>query len=403
MEKNGFKREKKLWYYPLRGAVCFFALFLIKSLTTPRIASFVPDEIALPSQLFYGIALIGILFIYNSLIHTAALYDREEFKRFKARGIDRVSFGREIIEIISSVDFLLETLTSFALSVIFSLLGGFYEVTFTVFPADGAPIWAYRFLPTAAMPLLLIIISLLCRFEIRRYFAELIRKGGERRIESKTKFVLKLILIFLMYPLVFPYSPYLLFIIINFISILAALINLLTLLGFIAAVVSAICLVIGIMRLKAYRMRRAFTKRLTALATEKGASLKLYTKEEREVRGCDLSLMLNKKSFDIRIITVANKLTPLYFTVRDAYYLYRIGTKEHHTSLERHFEYSFPSDGKKLLVLIKFPKKLFASEYGTVRKLYSGDEIWNYIIYDEPSFLGAMERDCLHRSNADGN
>ncbi len=400
MEEKRSYSQKKLWYYPLRGALAFVILFIIKSLTTPRLASYAGDS-GLPAQLFYGFALLGIVLIYNSLVHTFSFYDSESFKKFKKRDAVSVRFFEELGIILRSKEFWLETLPVTLLSVLCSLLGGFYEAVFTVFPPEKAPAAAFTILPLAIVPLLLFITSLLCRYEIHRYFAELYRKGEENRVESKSRFILKMLVIFLMYPLLFPYAPYVLFLIVSFFGIVGTLISLLSVLGFVLAVIGLVLGVTGLLKWSAYRRKKAFLKRLSAKAKQLGEELHIFNKEEREVRSCDFILTSGGRSFACRIIPVINRQTPLYFTASDAYFLHRLGTKEHHTSIERHFEYSFPAEGQRLILPIGFPKKLFASEYGATRKLYSGDKIWNYIILEEHSFLGAFERECLDRTNSD--
>ncbi len=398
MEGNRKNSEKKIWYYPLRGVVSFTVLFILKSLTTMRLSAFIDGEI--PSQFFYAFALLGIILIYNSLVHTLTFYDTDSFKTFKSRGVKRVSFGEEMGIILRSKEFWLETIPAVILAVLCSLIGGFYEAVYTVFFTDKVPEWAFKLLPVASVPLLLFLTSLFCRYEIHRYWAELSRKGEENRVENKAKFAIKLGVILAMYPLVFPYAPYVLFLIISFFGIVGALVSVLSVLGFIAAVVGIVLGIIGLKEWKVHKLRKRFLKEITALASKKGDELKIFTKEERAVRGYDFTLTSGDKDYAVKIITAMTRITPLYFTSSsDAYFLHRIGTKEHHTSIEKHFEYSFASEGQRLIVLIKFPRRLFASEFGATRKLFSGDKIWNYIIFDQSSFLGAMDRECLYRSN----
>ena len=394
------KSEKKPWHYLLRGAASFIALFLLKSLTTKKLTASLNSGI--PSQLFYGFAFLGIILIYNSLVHTLTFYDKDSFLKFKKRGIKglkNVSLGKEVGVILKSLDFWLETLPVVILSVVFAIFGGFYETVFTVFPEGKAPEFAHRLFPLASIPLLLFLTSLFCRYEIHRYWADLYKKGEENKVDSKVKFLLKLCIVFAMYPLVYPYAPIILYVIITFFGMVGALISILSVLGFIASVTGVIFLSVWLKRRKVAKIKKKFLKQVTMIAEEKGESLTVYTKEERAVRGYDFTLTSDGKAYDCKIITSLLSTTPLYFTPSDAYFLYKIGTKEHHTSLEKHFEYAFASDSKKLMILIKFPRKVFVSEFGATRKLFSGDRIWNYIIFDPKSFLGAQDRECLHRSN----
>lgn len=398
MEEFERKPEKKFWQYPLRGAGSFIILFILKSLTTPRLASFISNDI--PNQLFYGFATLGILLIYNSIVHTFTFYDIDAFDEFKKRRVERISLGKELSVILKTQKFWLETLPVVALAVLFSLFGGFYETVYTVFFIGSAPDWAFRLLPLSSMPILLFAISLFCRYEIHRYWYELIKKGEECRVESKVKFALKLLLVFLMYPILFPYAPYVIFLVISFFGVVGALVSVLSVLGFIAAAAGIVFGIIGLMKWKIHRVKKKFFRSVSQVAKERGEELRIFTKEERAVRGYDFELTSAGKTYAVRVIECLSTLTPLYFTSEeDAFFLHRLGTKEHHASIEKHFNYSFTGGDKKLILLIRFPRRLFVSEYGATRKLFPGDKIWNYIIFNASSFLGAQDRECLYRSN----
>ena len=398
MEEYERSPEKKNWQYPLRGVGSFAILFLLKSLTTPRLASFITDTI--PSQLFYAFATLGIILIYNSVVHSFTFYDYDSFAVFKKRKLERLRFTEELGVILRSKEFWLETLPVIAFSLLFSLFGGFYETVYTIFFVGRAPSWAFSVIPLVSIPILLFAVSLLCRYEIHRYWLELIRKGEENRVESKVKFIFKMALVFTMYPLVFPYTPYVLFLMLTFFGVVGALVSVLSVLGFIAAAVGLILGIIGLLKWKNHRLRKRFLHSVKAAAEQKGETLDILTKEQSKVRGYDFTLTSRDKTYSVKIIAPLSGLTPLYFTSsEDAYFLHRIGTKEHHTSLENHFSYSFVAEGQRLIVFLKFPNRIFATEYGATRRLFSGDRIWNYIIFNTKSFLGAQDRECLYRSN----
>ena len=354
----------------------------------------------MPNQLFYGFATLGILLIYNSIVHTFTFYDTDAFMIFKKRKCERLYFANELKAILRSREFWLETLPVVGLSVLFGLFGGFYETVYTIFFIGHAPGWAFTVIPLVSVPPLLFLVSLLCRYEIHRYWLELIRKGDENRVESKVKFAFKMIIVFLMYPLVFPYAPYVLFLILTFFGIVGALVSVLSVLGFILAVAGLFFGIIGLSKWKVHRLRKKFILSVKAMAQERGELLTLYDKEQAGVRGYDFTLTSCGKTYSVKIINALSRITPLYFTsASDAYFLHRVGTKEHHASLEKHFDYSFVGEGQRLIVVIKFPSKIFATEYGATRKLFPGDKIWNYILFNTKSFLGAQDRECLYRSN----
>ncbi len=391
------KREGQWKYHLLIGVLSFFVLFIVKSITTVRLSSFDGGEI--PVQFFYGWAIFGILLIYNSIVHTTAFYDKESFRSFKARKVLRVRLRHELPLILKSSEFWLETLPVLLFTALFSSFGGFYEIGYTIFEAGKAPLWSTRTLPLALLPLLFVV-SLLCRFEIRRYYAVLIKRGEEYRVESKVKLAVKTLTVLLMYPLVFPYTPFIVFFILTFFGIVGALISVMTVLGFILALLALIFGIIGLCKLKSERLKRKFLDGVKKCAEERGEHFELFDKVKRESVGYDFTLTSAGRVFSVKIITAINRYTPLYFTSeRDAFFLHRIGTKNHNTSLEKHFEYYFEGEGQRIIVPIKFPKNVFAAEFGATRRLYSGDRIWKYIILSAESFLGSQDRECLYRSN----
>lgn len=382
------------------GIVSFLLFFAVKAITTMRFSSFVGGE--LPSQVIYACALIGFILIFNSVVHTLTFYDTDGFSSFKARKIKKVKFSSELLYILKGKEFWLRTLPVILLAIPVSLWGGFFEVGYVIFEVGKAPLWARKLLPVVTVPLLLFLTALFCRYEIHRYYCVLIKRGEEYRVESKVKMGLKILVIALMYPLIFPYAPYLIFMIITFFGIVGALIGALTVVGFIAAAVGLVFGVYGLGKLKVSRTRAKFISEVTRTAAEKGESIRAFTKEERAVRGYDFTLTSAGRTYSVKILTALNGFTPLYFnSANDAHFLHRLGTKNHNTSIEKHFEYSFVGEGQRLIVLIKFPRNVFAAEYGAVRRLYSGDRIWNYVIFRTDAFLGAQDRECLHRSNED--
>ena len=399
MQESEEKRTGQWKYRLLIGVLSFFVLFIVKSITSVRLAAFDGGE--LPSQFFFGWAVLGILLIYNSIVNTTAFYDRDAFCRFKARKVLRVRLRCELPVILKSSDFWIETLPVLMLTALFCSFGGFYEVGYVIFEVGKAPLWSTRALALIFVPLLFSV-SLFCRYEVHRYYAVLIKRGEEYRVDSKPRLVGKVFLVLLMYPLLFPYAPMVLFLILTFVGIVGALISVMTLIGFILAVVAAVFGIIGLLKLKTYIMKKKFLGAVKELADKRREVFELFDKEKRESEGYDFRLSSGGQIFSVKIITSINRLTPLYFTSeREAFFLYRLGTKEHHTELQKHFEYYFEGEGQRIIVPIKFPKKLFAAEFGATRKLFSGDRIWKYIVFNTSSFLGQQDRECLYRANQD--
>ena len=399
-ENNRVKKGKPYWHYLLRSVAIFFIAFIIKNIITGRITTMVEPNI--PSQFFYAFAVLGMLLALNSLFSTFSLYDRAAEEEFKRRNPTSIRFRSEIKLILKTPEFWLNTLPVLIFTVIFSFFGGFLETALVILPRTSAAV------PTLALLLSLCVlvpifffISLFSEYEIRRYRLELIARRETGKHASVVKFVLKLLVICVMYPLVFPYAPYLLFMLISFFALVGALVSILSVIGFIAAVAALIALIWLSWKLKVGRLKKRFIRDLTRVADENGYELTLFSKEECEELGYDFSLKRESSAYSCKFIYSLNSFVPLYFNSKnDAHFLYRLGTKSQHTSLEKHFTYSFDSEDTKLIVLIKFPRRMYVSEHRAVKRLYSGDKIWDYILYNTKDFLGSADRKCLYRDNS---
>lgn len=395
---------KRFWLYPLRGLAIFVIFFLIKLITSASIYSIANDNTLylteFPSQLVYIFAAVADLLILNSVIQLFTVYDRPSFGRFESEQLSEVRFFTEAPKILRSYEFISETAVILALTAICSVSGLFYEAVRCYFGDLPVPTAAARLLPIATLLPLFFLISLLCRYEVRRYWHSLIMARETEKLDSRARLIGRAVLIALLYPLAFPYIPYLVFMLITVFAVFAQLAKILTVIGLILAIALVILSFIGISRLRCRGLRKKFISELTKVAEKEGRSLEILEKRSAEVRGYDLVFTDGEQSYSIRIIRAPRRGVPLYFTsCSDAHFLHRIGTKNHHLSLERHFDYGFEADGIKILLIIKFPKRIFVSSDGATHKIFGGDKIWDYIVYDTRSFLGSADRGCLDRFN----
>lgn len=399
-ENSRVKKSKHYWHYLLRSVAIFFMAFFIKNAITTRITTMIEPNI--PSQFFYAFAVLGMLLALNSLFSTFTLYDRAAADEFAKRKPDSIRFGSEIKLILKTPAFWLSTLPVLIFTIIFAFFGGFSETALLFLPASSAAVPSLALiLSVCVLVPIFFLISLFSEYETRRYRLELMEKREIGKHESLVKFILKLLVVCIMYPLVFPYAPYLLFMLVSFFALVGALISILSVLGFIAAVAALIFLIWLSWKLKVGRLKKRFIRDLTRVADENGYELTLYSNEEVLELGYDFSLKRENTAYSCKFIYSLNSFVPLYFNSRnDAHFLYRLGTKSQHTDIEKHFTYSFDSEDTKLIVLIKFPRKMYVSEHRAVKRLYSGDKIWDYILYNTQDFLGSADRKCLYRDNS---
>jgi hypothetical protein len=245
------------------------------------------------------------------------------------------------------------------------------------------------------------IFSLLTRYEAIRYWFHLKQNKNLTRLSSKLVMILRAVTVLAVYPIAAPYLPYLVFMLFTLFRLVVTLASILTMFGLILSVVALIIIIRLTASLKFKSARRRLIKRITACAEQSGYDYRILADTERDEWGCDVTLTRGEESYFIRLIKNRALRTPLYFTERDAYFLYKIGTKEHYRSIETHFDYKFDAEGTKILLIPNVPRYLFVNEGERSKKLYACDRIWDYIIYEPESLLGNMERDCLGRANND--
>ena len=89
----------------------------------------------------------------------------------------------------------------------------------------------------------------------------------------------------------------------------------------------------------------------------------------------------------------------LYFNERGEVFYNNdvLGIIKHITSYEYKFEAAahIGREIKKVLIVVPEAKDLFATDDITDRKIYSGDTVMEYKVFQSSAFLGFVERRCL--------
>ncbi len=394
--------------YFIRGMLAgFFAWALSKLTLFILLAISLPFDSTLHSLPTWSIRLVccvALVLIFNSLIRFLTLYDRAQRDAFVEEDRD-VYFISELRLIIKDRVFILETAGALILLTLISLVGGMGELA-GVFVHEGEPDSALiKFLPLAVYIPLTVVISLVRRYDLRRYFRILYIKGELDALDSRFKMLLRLFAIFVLYPLVFPYAPLLVFVLFSFASIFVSLTALLTVAGFIALCVLLILLIVGIAYIRAISRRKKFIRSLTQLAEQRGYTLSEIKDPVRSFfkpsEGVSFTLTRGTAVYSVRFLSTVRRGVRLYFTSdKHAYLLHRIGSDRHHISFHHNIDWGFDGEGVKILLINPYPKRVFAiAQNGATRQLISGDRLYDTIVYDDISLLGAIDRDCLGRTN----
>lgn len=399
------KGLNKYLYYPLRAVTMALFILLIRQMTNGRFASVMNDpniSSQIPAPVFPLFAILCTVLITNSVINLFTVYDRREMYAYLDLPRREVSFFREIRYILGRESLYLEAVPHMLITAGLVFLDLYGEYTYILSLTGPLKKGFFGYLAVALVCMAVVfILSVLTRYEAMRHWFNLKRKNDTDKLASKPAMILRAAAVIAVYPIAVPYLPYTVFMIFTLFRLVVTLASILTLFGLILSVIAVIILLRVTSSLKFKASRRRLIGRITACAAKSGYVCRVLTDGERDEWGCDIMLKKSEHAYSIRLLRNRGRRTPLYFTERDAYFLYKIGTKNHFQSIESHFDYTFDAEGTKILLLPKPPRYLFVKEGERSQRLYVGDRIWDYIVYEPESLIGNMARECLGRANND--
>jgi hypothetical protein len=400
---------QKSWFYLLRGVLIFIAVYILRSITLFNVRNvYLGSGVQMEELPVWAVNLISAVilgFIYNSVVTLASMHDKYAAEDFFLEGREDVYFSEDIRIILKNKKFWLETATVTVISTVASFTGLFSEISYALPSAvtDALPVWL---LPLAYTFLVFFPISLLCKYEARRYWYDLKLKKETDSIGKAHKIVFRAVVLSIIYPTVFPYAPMLVLASFSVFFIIAKAAKIFTVIGLIL-LVALFCLgIIALFYLKAINKRKKFIRSLLKISEENGYIVSEiyhpYADFFKRTEGYSFLLTKDSRRFACRFVSTVRKKIPVVFTsAEDGYYRHRIGSKNHHITLQHKFKYAFECDSEytKILIVHPFPKQIIAESDGGSRQLKSGDKIWGYIVYTPEDVLGAIDRDCLGRYN----
>ena len=394
----------------MRGAVTFAAFLALSKLTSLCIKAIcvLGDEKgffkSLPNFVIYITCTVGAVLIFNSFASAFAVYDRGARNEFIESEYNDIRFFKDVKGILVSPQFITEAAVSLTLIFIVSAAGVFPEIGGIFFP-DGSK--RAGLFPALILTPICFFVLLLSKYEAMRYWHKLEREKDIEKLDNPMRYAVRILIIVILYPIIFPLSPLLGFMIGSLISIIIGVTNALGAISAILAVISIILLILGVSLLCAMSKRRKFIKALRAAVSKKGYTVSEITNPYisfvRSTKRCGFILEANGERFACTVISTLHKRIPLIFTSpTDAYFRHRIGSKNHHFTLNHNIEFYPAGEGKHLLIVNPMPKNRVFIEDGTLEaQVVSGDKLWSFILYDAASFLSAIDRDCLGRENGD--
>ena len=397
----GRDRRNSKAFYTARGTIVFIWFFIIYKLTS-FITSLSAERVnsrdasifaGLPEYVVYITISVSAIFIFNSVSLMFSTFDIDEINSFIESDTDTVALKSEIRRIFTAPHILAELITTLTLISLTALLGGFYEIGSIFFDGAHRGGW-FPFVIITPICLLLFISA---KYEARRYWLYLNKTGELERVTKPSRFYKRFALVFFLYPLVFPYSPLLAFFAISFVAIIVSIFGALTVVGIIIVAVAFLLFGFIIPMLKRGRSKAKLTKSINETAKREGYEVKWH-EEDISKNIAKFDLFFNGKEFNCLIIGTKRKRVPLIFTsATNAYFEHRLGTREHHISINRPIDFFLHGKGTKIIILNPCPKHVFVTDGIKMQRLSYSDRIWNQILHDDLSFIGAMDRKCLDR------
>ena len=172
--------------------------------------------------------------------------------------------------------------------------------------------------------------------------------------------------------------------------------------GVIVALITAILILIYFNRIN---KRKKFISKLKKCVRESGFELskieKPYLSVFKKVKGASFAVTAHQKTYQCKLISGKRKGVPIIFSDQGFLVfrrIIRIGKTELF-SIYSKYDYTFESDVKKCLIITCIPADCyFKDSNGHMHKIDTGEKIGEYTVYNSQGFLGALERDCLDRS-----
>ena len=402
-EKSVFDRDRKnsKLFYAMRGAISFlwfFFIFKLTSVSTSLHAYAVSSKdvsifTGLPEYVIFLTVSISAVFIFNSVVLMFSTFDKDEIESFLENDTESPSFKDAVKLVFTTPHFLTELITTLTLISLTALIGGFSEIGSTFFDGTHRGGW----FPLVIITPICFVLFLSAKYEARRYWHYLNRINDIEKVTLPKYFYKRFLLIFFLYPLVFPYSPLLVFFAYSFASIIISIFGALTLIGLVVITISLLLFLFIIPKLKSRSRKKRFIRSVNEIATQVGYSVSWHS-DNSDKRIFKFNLTYGEKEFNCLVIGTKRRGVPLVFTsVTNAYFEHRLGTEEHHISISRHIDFFLHGNGTKIIIVNPSPKHVFVTDGIRMQRLSSSDRIWNHTIHDDVSFLGAMERKCLDK------
>ncbi len=393
------KSKESKWRPALRGTLLYIAFTAISRITCGVImlsGANTGEEsfyAGIPQAALYAMATVGTLLIFSSFSNLFAVFDSVERQRFFEKKRKAFKAKAELLDILGAKDFILEGAVCLTLTLFSAMLGVYPEIA-GIFFSSGKNRSGY-FTPLLLVPVLFAIF-VFTKYEARRYWLALYQRHSLDDL-SVAKFTLTLLAIVFLYPTVFPLAPILGFMAVTAFNVFLAISKTLTVIGTVIAILLLIFTLVAILYITAMLKRRKFLQRLHGICLANGYELSHISRPYKSFfkSECKESfrIKMGEGEFECTLISTVDRLVPLVFTSpTDAQFTRRLGTKRRHIDINHPISFYPGGDGEQILIINPSVKFIFVTDGVEMRELEGAERLWNFTVYRDFEFIGALER-----------
>ena len=349
-------------------AIVSFAIFLFYS-TENMFGDF-------PNFAVYIVCFVASVFVYNSVIGIFLTFDQISAEEFILHSQEKTGYNR----VFGYKGFLLEAISLIVFLSLAAALGASKEIAGMFYTGDGGIPHSTGIIPMLGTAILSSAITFFARYEASRYWSSLKRQGLLEENITKKRLIIRLAIVFVAYPIAYPFLP---------------------LLAFVAFTLFRIA-ISGIKILLVIKKRKKLIFMLSTVVREHGFELSQiqdpYSSLFNVKKQCSFTVKNKKTTYNCLIIGHLFRSVPICFTSdSEGFFRYRLGTKRHNITMQKHFAFSLDGEGIKIMIINPTPKHAYILDVDTEKekRLFNADKLWNYVVYEADAFIGALDRDCL--------
>ena len=395
--------KSKLWIYALKGFGIGAIALILKALVSFAILLYYSGENLIgdiPNYAIHIVCFVASIFIYNSVFGIFMTFDKSSLNDFTLNDKPNSPFKNAFCH----KNILVEGIAIIAFTSLAAALGASREIGGMFYFDDGVSPYSNGIIPFSVTAVITFLLFLLTRYEATRYWLVLKRQGAIDETITMKRLIIRLIIIAIAYPLAFPFMPLIAFVFITLfrtaVTIVSAPLLLLTIFLLIAVLLTLKLLFV-------IKKRKNFINNLKTTVRQHGFTLSEienpYASLFNLKKQCSFTVTNKKTTYDCVVLGHLLKSVPICFTSdSEGYFRYRLGTKRHNVTMQKHFEFFKKGSGVKILIINPTPKYAYIcdTESDNEKRLFNADKLWDYVAYEAEAFIGALDRDCLGKCSS---